>query len=242
MNRKVISSLATWHFAPTRVSAQNLRDEGIRASRVAVTGNTVVDALGLIARTAAKRPLPIRLAESSRLILVTAHRRENFGAPLEHICSALVEIARRRPDIDIVYPVHPNPQVRETVEARLLDRDRIHLLRPLDYFEFLSLFERAHLILTDSGGIQEEAPFFHKPVLVLRQKTERPEGIAAGVARLAGTERSAIVRETLRILDDSRLHARMSRGRNPYGDGRAAERIAAFLQKRYSARRINHTG
>ena len=232
MNRKVISALASWHFAPTRGAARNLKNEGVPSSRIAVTGNTVIDALAMMDKILVDRPLPLRLKPESRLVLVTAHRRESFGRPLDNICSGLIDIARTHPDVEIVYPVHPNPNVRAAVQARLSGRDRIHLIRPLDYFEFLSLLKKAYLVLTDSGGIQEEAPFYHKPVLVLRKRTERPEGLAAGVARLTGTNRASIVREATKILDDPRLHARMSRGRNPYGDGQAARRIAAFLEKR----------
>lgn len=231
MNRKVIGALAAWHFAPTPGAARNLRAEGIAASRIAVTGNTVIDALLVIDKAAAGRPLPIALKKNSRLVLVTAHRRESFGRPLDRVCSALIDIVRAHPDVEIVYPVHPNPNVQTAVKTRLSGRERIHLLRPLDYFSFLPLLKAADLILTDSGGIQEEAPFYHKPVLVLRKKTERPEGVAAGLARLTGTDRAVIVRETARILNDPVLQARMSRGRNPYGDGRAARRIAAFLEK-----------
>jgi len=232
MNRKVVSALASWHFAPTRGAAQNLKNEGVPPSRIAVTGNTVIDALAMMDKILVDRPLPIRRKPESRLVLVTAHRRESFGRPLENICSALIDIARTHPDVEIVYSVHPNPNVRAAVKARLSGRERIHLVRPLDYFEFLPLLKKAHLVLTDSGGIQEEAPFYHKPVLVLRKRTERPEGLAAGVARLTGTNRAPIVREASKILGDPGVHARMSRGRNPYGDGQAARRIAAFLEKR----------
>lgn len=233
MNRKIIGAIASWHFAPTRRAAQNLKAEGVHGSRIAVTGNTVVDALLMMDAASGDRPLPLSLREGSRLILVTAHRRESFGRPLKNICSALAAIARSRPDVEIVFPVHPNPAVRAEVEARLSGRDRIRLIPPLDYLDFLSLLKRAHLVLTDSGGIQEEAPVYGKPVVVLRNRTERPEGIAAGVARLAGTDSKSIIREAGKILGNPRLYARMTRGQNVYGDGRAAQRIAAFLMKRF---------
>jgi len=233
MNRKIIGAIASWHFAPTRRAAQNLKAEGVPRSRIAVTGNTVVDALLMMDDAAGDRPSPLSLTDGLRLILVTAHRRESFGRPLKNICSALAAIARSRPDVEIVFPVHPNPAVRAEVEALLSGRDRIRLISPLDYLDFLSLLKRAHLVLTDSGGIQEEAPVFGKPVVVLRNRTERPEGIAAGVARLAGTDSKSIVREAGKILDDPRLYTRMTHGRNLYGDGRAARRIAVFLMKRF---------
>ncbi len=234
MNRVLADQLSDLCFAPTPRARENLVHEGIAEKRVIVTGNTVVDALLWVA----SRPfdgggLPFDLAEfqgSRRLVLVTAHRRESFGEPLENICRALRQIAAYGAgDLQIVYPVHPNPQVREPV-YRLLDGvPGITLLPPADYLTLVQLMKHSSLILTDSGGIQEEAPSLGVPVLVLREVTERPEAVEAGVARVVGTDAEKIVAESVRLLQDSQAHAAMARAVNPYGDGHAAERIARAL-------------
>lgn len=233
MNRRLVTHLADLHFAPTERAKANLLAEAIRDEAIFVTGNTVVDALLMILeRTKDQdhlRGLPID--PSRKLILVTAHRRESFGVGLANICQALVRIARHAPDVEIVYPVHLNPNVRSTVMRELRGVERVHLIEPLDYVAFVHLMNRAYLILTDSGGIQEEAPSLGKPVLVMRDTTERPEAIEAGTARLVGTEPDAIVHETLRLLRDEDGYARMANVLNPFGDGHAAGRIVDALMK-----------
>jgi UDP-N-acetylglucosamine 2-epimerase (non-hydrolysing) len=239
INRKVTGVMADLHFAPTKASRENLLREGVPEGSIVVTGNTVIDALlsvaerlrgdvALARRMEAEFPF---LDPSKKLILVTGHRRENFGEGFERICHALSEIASLRPSAEILYPVHLNPNVQESVR-RILGtgrRPNIHLIGPVDYLPFVYLMMRSHLILTDSGGIQEEAPSLGKPVLVMREVTERPEAVMAGTARLVGTDREKIVAETLRLLDDREACRAMSVARNPYGDGRAAGRIADFL-------------
>jgi UDP-N-acetylglucosamine 2-epimerase (non-hydrolysing) len=240
INRRVAGVVADLHFAPTQWAKQNLLREGVDEAIIKVTGNTVIDALQFVA----KQPEPEEVTEligrllrrenrpprnDNNIILVTAHRRENFGEPLENICRALLELAKRG-DVEIVYPVHLNPNVQEPVNRLLKNADHITLLPPLDYLPLVHLMKRATLILTDSGGIQEEAPAFGVPTLVLRDVTERPEGIAAGTLKLAGTRTSHIVRETMRLLDDESAYAEMARAANPYGDGRAAERIVEALR------------
>lgn len=230
INRKIISTLAAYHFAPTQAAARNLRTEGIPSSRIFVTGNPVVDALLHIDKKMGRRASSVPIDSGKKLVLVTAHRRESFGKPLERICRALIEIVSLEEDVRIVYPVHPNPGVQESVAAYLSGIDRIHLLKPLDYVDFLALMKKAYLILTDSGGVQEEAPTFRKPVLVLREKTERPEGIRAGIARLVGTDEKRILDEAGKILNDPREYRRMTGRKNPYGDGKAALRIRKIIE------------
>jgi len=231
INRRLISHLADFHFAPTERAKANLLAEGVHAQAIFVTGNTVVDALFMIlARTKGQDLLPsLPLRPGRKLILVTAHRRESFGIGLANICQALERIVQHAPDVEIVYPVHLNPNVRVTVERLLGGVDRVHLIEPLDYVAFVRLMNRAYLILTDSGGIQEEAPSLGRPVLVMRETTERPEAIEAGTARLVGTDPDAIVHETLRLLEDQDAYARMADAPNPFGDGHAAERIVDAL-------------
>jgi UDP-N-acetylglucosamine 2-epimerase (non-hydrolysing) len=236
LNRRLVGSLADLHFAPTPEAAENLGREGVPAGHIHVTGNTVVDAvLAISARTKVEQVLPDRVLDFSRsvkrLALVTAHRRESFGAPFESICLALSDIVNRHPDLGVIYPVHPNPNVRRAVDAHLRNRDRILLLEPVDYLEFVHLMRLATIILTDSGGVQEEAPSLGKPVLVLREKTERPEGLRAGVARLVGTDRQRIVDEASRLLESGEEYAKMVAPENPYGDGHAGARIAAILDQ-----------
>jgi UDP-N-acetylglucosamine 2-epimerase (non-hydrolysing) len=236
INRRLTTVLADYHYAPTAISRQNLLAEGIDSRRILVTGNTGIDAL-LIALDRVRQggviddPFAqgIPDGDGKRLILVTAHRRESFGAPFEAICDALRLIAERNADVTIVYPVHLNPQVRRPVFERLAGCPRIHLLGPLSYLSFVQMMDRAHLILTDSGGIQEEAPALGKPVLVMRNTTERPEAVEAGSARLVGTSTERIASAVQQLLDDVAVYEQMSRARNPFGDGHASERIACHI-------------
>jgi UDP-N-acetylglucosamine 2-epimerase (non-hydrolysing) len=232
MNRVVAGRLAALHFAPTQTAADALRREGVPEADIAVTGNTVIDALLEVAANAPALPLP--LPPGQRVVLLTAHRRENFGAPNERLFAAVNRLIARYPDIEVVYPVHPNPNVKTMAHDRLGRTPRVHLLEPLDYSHLVSVMKVATLVLTDSGGIQEEAPALGKPVLVLRNETERPEAIEAGVARLVGTDEDAIVNETARLLDDPAAYRAMAQAVSPYGDGQAAARIAVLIQKRYA--------
>ncbi|UCC78198.1 MAG: UDP-N-acetylglucosamine 2-epimerase (non-hydrolyzing) [Anaerolineales bacterium] len=232
MNRRVASVVADLHFAPTERARANLLREGVNSERVVVSGNPVIDAL----RWAAELPFQFdagplaHLPLGKPIILVTAHRRENFGPALENICAALLELAGRFGDrVHIVYPVHLNPNVRRTVYGQLDGAANITLLPPLDYLSFVHLMKRSHLVLTDSGGIQEEAPSLGKPVLVLREVTERPEAVEAGAARVIGTNQQNIVHWTERLLQDPVEYSRMAQAVNPYGDGHAAERIVEAL-------------
>jgi len=233
INRRLTSVLADAHFAPTAGARDNLIAEGVPASQIWVTGNTVIDALHdvLAWNRPVSHPILRQAAEQKRrLILVTSHRRESQGTPQENICSALLQLARTFPDLLIVFPVHLSPSVRDTVLPLLREQDRIVLLDPLDYLETIHFIKAAHVILTDSGGIQEEAPEFGKPVLVLRDTTERPEGLAAGSARLVGTDPGRIVSAVSDLLTDASLYAGMCGAANPYGDGRASERIIQALE------------
>jgi UDP-N-acetylglucosamine 2-epimerase len=247
MNRHLVDALATYHFAPTAQAVENLQGENIAAETIMQTGNTVIDALLLTLRRmgddgprrlAAHCPgLAPALQSGRRILLATSHRRENLGAGLVAICEALAELARRFPDVEVVYPVHPNPRVRQTAEAVLAGRDRVHLLAPLEYDLFCYLMSVSHLILTDSGGVQEEAPTLKKPVLVLRDTSERPEAVAAGCTRVVGTRRQAIVEAASLLLTDSREYRHMAAVENPYGDGKAAERIVDFVSTLAPARK-----
>jgi UDP-N-acetylglucosamine 2-epimerase (non-hydrolysing) len=232
LNRVLTGRIAAFHFAATEGAALNLCREGVDPFTVTVTGNTGIDAVLYIKHALETGRLVglsgFRLNASKKLIVVTAHRRESFGDGFEQICIALLRLAQRS-DVEIVYPVHPNPDVRRTVERRLANQPNITLLDPLDYVPFVDLMCRAHFLMTDSGGIQEEAPSLGKPVLVLRDKTERPEAVAAGTARLAGTNADRIVEEAERLLDDRLAYERMARRHSPYGDGHASSKIAAFL-------------
>lgn len=235
MNRRLTTQLATWHYAPTACAADNLRREGIAEERIVVTGNTVVDALQIAVaqlerdRTACALAVPPERLAGRRLVLVTGHRRESFGEGLRNICLALRDLAERHGDTVFVYPVHRNPAVQQPVHELLADRPNVVLTAPLDYLPFVDLMRRAYLILTDSGGVQEEAPSLGVPVLVMRETTERPEAIAAGTAALVGTRREAIVAAASQLLTDVDAHARMRAAQNPFGDGAAAPRIAAHL-------------
>jgi UDP-N-acetylglucosamine 2-epimerase (non-hydrolysing) len=227
LNRQIVSRIARHHFAPTESARRNLLEEGVPADQILVTGNTVIDALLETARMPCQLPEPLAtfLASGRRVILVTAHRRESFGEPFRRICAALRTIARRHPECDLVYPVHLNPNVGRPVREILEGTANIHLVPPLDYLPFVHLMKKSHLILTDSGGIQEEAPSLGKPVLVLRERTERPEAVEAGTVRIVGFDEDRIVAETDRLLGDAASYEAMSRAINPYGDGRASERI-----------------
>lgn len=236
MNRRLTDCIADLLFAPTETARQNLLREGAADGRIVVTGNTVIDALLDAVDMIKKDSAACRRFEQSfpfatgkrRLILVTGHRRENFGPGFERICRALKRLSERG-DIEIVYPVHLNPNVQEPVRRILNGHPRVHLIEPLAYLPFVYLMDRCHLVITDSGGIQEEAPSLGKPVLVMRDVTERPEAVAAGTVRLVGTDTGAIVAEAERLLDDPAAYAAMSRAHNPYGDGRASARIVKEL-------------
>jgi UDP-N-acetylglucosamine 2-epimerase (non-hydrolysing) len=234
--RQMISRIADWHFAPTEIAQQNLLSEGIDPQKIHVTGNTVVEALGMF-RDKLKNSTDFRaklakqfafLNPAKKMILVTMHRRENHGDGVAGICKAL-RILSARDDVQIVLPIHQNPKVRGPVTQALQGCDNIHLLGPQEYIPFVYLMEHSHIILTDSGGVQEEAPSFHKPVLVLRDTTERPEGIAAGVAKLVGTNSDVIVKQATALLD-GKTYAAMSHGKSPYGDGKASARIIDILR------------
>lgn len=238
-NRRLTGTIANLHFAPTKTSEANLLREGVNPQSIMVTGNTVIDALlDVVKRLDLDAGLKAKAAEPSafldpnrRLILVTGHRRESFGGGFERICQALMEVARQHPDVDIVYPVHLNPNVREPVNRLLNDISNIHLIEPLDYLPFVHLMSQAYIILTDSGGIQEEAPSLGKPVLVMRETTERPEAILAGTVKLVGTEVSNLVREVSTLLESDEAYQKMSFSHNPYGDGKAAIRICDALSR-----------
>jgi UDP-N-acetylglucosamine 2-epimerase (non-hydrolysing) len=241
VNRRLLSVVADYHFAPTEWSRSNLIGEGTDPERIWVTGNTVIDALMMIkerqeaesARTALMENFRDRwgigFPDGRKMVLVTGHRRENFGEGFRNICTALKNIAGERPDVDIIYPVHLNPSVQRPVREILSGVPNVHLIEPVEYEQFIFLMNRSYLILTDSGGVQEEAPSLGKSVLGMREVTERPEGVEAGVVRLVGTDREKIVTSVSELLDDGALYRRMAEAVNPYGDGRAASRIADVL-------------
>jgi UDP-N-acetylglucosamine 2-epimerase (non-hydrolysing) len=247
INRKLTTSLADYHFAPTRSSFENLIKEGVDKESVHLTGNTVIDALlmgirqldgyseeqqeALLRTTKLKKGVVDRIVHGdiSKLITVTAHRRESFGDPFEQICLAMKDIIEADKDVEIVYPVHLNPGVREIVFRAMGNVPRIHLIEPLQYEQLIYLMNRSYLILTDSGGIQEEAPSLRKPVLVMREVTERPEGVEAGVSKLVGTDRNRIADTVLELLDSGSSYDKMVTGVNPYGDGKASQRIVDVL-------------
>ena len=236
VNRKIIGSMASLHFAPTDVSAAALIAENVDPARVHITGNTVIDALHWVtARIAADPSLASGLSEiearfaGKRIIGVTSHRRENFGGGLENIAEAVRQIAQR-PDVGIVFPVHPNPNVRAVMNGALAGLENVALIEPLDYPHFAHLISMSHIMLTDSGGVQEEAPALGKPVLVMRETTERPEGVTAGTAKLVGTDAARIVTEIFTLLDDKAAYENMARAHNPFGDGQTARRIVELLR------------
>ncbi len=238
MNRVLTTRLAEVHFAPTVRAMETLLLEGIPQQDVLLTGNTVIDALLATVRPNYQfvTPALTALDPAHRMVLLTTHRRESFGGPLEATCAAVRTLVERFEDLDVVIPVHPNPQVKQVVVRKLCDLQRVHLIEPVDYVEFVNLMARAHIILTDSGGVQEEAPSLGKPVLVLREVTERPEGVEAGTAVIVGTDRDKIVRTASELLTSPEAYARMANAVSPYGDGRASERIADALRERFEAR------
>lgn len=228
-NRQAVGIVSRYNFAPTELSKQNLLNEGKQPESIYVTGNTAIDALKTTVREDYTHP-ELEWAKGSRLILITAHRRENLGEPMQHMFRAIRRVMDEHPDVKAIYPIHMNPQVRQTAAEILGDDDRIHIIEPLDVLDFHNFMARSALILTDSGGIQEEAPSLGKPVLVMRDTTERPEGIAAGTLKLVGTEEETIYREFTRLLCDQAEYERMSKASNPYGDGLACKRIADILE------------
>ncbi|WP_269777022.1 non-hydrolyzing UDP-N-acetylglucosamine 2-epimerase [Motilimonas pumila] len=240
-NRKLTGAIAELHFAPTDTSKQNLLNEGIKQESIATTGNTVIDALFLIkdklekdedlnATLASRFP---ELDATKKLILVTGHRRESFGGGFERICEALVEIATEHPESQVLYPVHLNPNVREPVNRILKGVDNVHLIEPQDYLPFVYLMNQANIILTDSGGIQEEAPSLGKPVLVMRDTTERPEAVEAGTVKLVGTNKATIISEVQSLLTNETQYQAMSKAHNPYGDGKACDRIIEKIKQHF---------
>lgn len=228
-NRQAVSIISQYNFAPTELSKQNLLKEGKDPDSIYVTGNTAIDALKTTVRADYTHP-ELDWAKDSRLIMITAHRRENLGEPMRHMFKAIRRVMDEHPDVKAIYPIHMNPVVREIAQEYLGDDDRIHIIEPLDVLDFHNFLSRSYLILTDSGGIQEEAPSLGKPVLVMRDTTERPEGIAAGTLKLVGTEEETIYNEFSRLLSDKTEYDAMSKASNPYGDGHACERIADILE------------
>ena len=240
-NREAVSLIAQYHFAPTAQAAENLLGEGKDKGKVWITGNTAIDAMKLTVREAYSHP-ELDWAADSRLILITAHRRENLGEPMHHMFRAIRRVMEEHPDVKAIYPIHMNPQVRRTADEVFGDQaadgkeERMHIIEPLDVLDFHNFMKHSYLILTDSGGIQEEAPSLGKPVLVMRDTTERPEGIEAGTLRLVGTDEDTIYEEFSRLLNDRGAYDRMACASNPYGDGHACERIADIWEKGYADR------
>jgi UDP-N-acetylglucosamine 2-epimerase (non-hydrolysing) len=239
MNRVLTSHLAGLHFAATEKAAENLRQEGVTPDSIHVTGNTGIDAVLYVREALAAGKLHGRewaeLDPSKKLIVVTAHRRESFGGGFERICRALAELADR-PDVQVIYPVHPNPNVQDPVQRLLAGHPNVLLIEPLSYVPFVDLMRRAYLLITDSGGIQEEGPSLGKPILVMREKTERPEAVMAGTVKLVGTDQRRIVSEAISLLDDPRVYEEMARVHNPYGDGQASARIAGLIHSFLTAK------
>ena len=229
-NRQAVSIISKFNFAPTELSKQNLLKEGKNPESIYVTGNTAIDALKTTVRADYTHP-ELEWAMGSRLIMITAHRRENLGEPMRHMFKAIRRVMDEHPDVKAIYPIHMNPVVREIADEFLGGDDRIHIIEPLDVLDFHNFLSRSYLILTDSGGIQEEAPSLGKPVLVMRDTTERPEGIAAGTLKLVGTEEEIIYNEFSRLLSEKEEYEAMSKASNPYGDGHACERIADILEE-----------
>ena len=231
MHRRLITSLADVHFAPTALAVESLKASSVNPANIYLTGNTIIDALLSIAQTDynLEKVVDVRPSQGKKVLLVTAHRRESFGMPLRNICQALKTLSEKRKDIHIILPVHKNPIVRETVNSLLANQSGLQLIEPLDYEPFIHLMKLCYLILTDSGGIQEEAPTLGKPVLLLRQTTERPESVMAGTVKFVGTDPDKIVAEVSQLLDDAAAYAAMARKVNPYGDGQAAGRIVKAL-------------
>lgn len=232
-NRQLVSRVTTWHFAPTEQSRQNLLQEHIQAESITVTGNTVVDAVylgrDLIRQQGSQQDQlqkhGLNFSEQARVVLITAHRRENFGQGIQNICNAVEYLTEKYPDVHFVWPVHLNPAVHDVVHARFEQQPHVHLVKPLDYPSLLAVIDRAEFILTDSGGLQEESPSFHKPVLILRETTERPEVVQVGAGILVGTDQQKIIQEAERLLADQAHYQRMANVPNPFGDGQASQRI-----------------
>lgn len=235
-NRRVAGLVADLHFAPTEIARQNLLREDVPNEQIHVVGNTVIDALH--AMLGRKPAMPFAIGEDACVLLLTAHRRESFGEPMRQLFGAVAELVRRYPKVEVIYPVHPNPAVSDLASEMLGSIDRVHLCAPLAYPQLVSVMARCHLVLTDSGGLQEEAPALGKPVLVLRETTERPEAVELGVARLVGTDRSRVVEEVARLLDDPAAYRQMARGVSPYGDGKASARITSILECYFEGRRV----
>lgn len=229
-NRQAVGIIAKYNFAPTELSKNNLIKEGKDPESIFVTGNTAIDALKTTVRADYQHP-ELSWAEGSRLITITAHRRENLGEPMHHMFRAIRRIMDEHPDVKAIYPIHMNPVVRKAASEELGGCDRIHIIDPLEVLDFHNFLARSYLILTDSGGIQEEAPSLGKPVLVMRDTTERPEGIAAGTLKLVGTDEEVIYRNFKELLENKEAYEKMSKASNPYGDGHASERIADILEK-----------
>lgn len=229
-NRRAVGLVAKYHFAPTELAEQNLLREGKDPASIYVTGNTAIDALKTTVRENYRHP-ELSWAKGSRLILITAHRRENLGEPMHRMFRAVRRVTNEHPDVKVIYPIHMNPRVREAAMRELGDCDRIHLIEPLDVVDFHNFLARSFLVLTDSGGIQEEAPSLGKPVLVMRETTERPEGVAAGTLKLVGTDEQVIYESFKRLLEDKTVYEAMAKASNPYGDGFASERIADILER-----------
>lgn len=228
-NRQAVGIISTYNFAPTELSKDNLLREGKKSETIFVTGNTAIDALKTTVRSDYSHP-ELEWAKGNRLIMITAHRRENLGEPMKHMFRAIRRVMDEHPDVKAIYPIHMNPRVREIANSVLGDDDRIHIIEPLDVLDFHNFLSRSYLILTDSGGIQEEAPSLGKPVLVMRDTTERPEGIAAGTLKLVGTEEQTIYQHFTELLDNEAAYQAMAHAANPYGDGHACERIADILE------------
>ena len=227
-NRQAVGIISRYHFAPTQMAMQNLTNEGKKADTIYVTGNTAIDALQTTVRKDYSHP-HLEWAKNSRLIMITAHRRENLGEPMRNMFRAIRRVMDEHPDVKAIYPIHMNPVVRQTADEILSGTDRIRIIEPLDVIDFHNFLSRCYLVLTDSGGIQEEAPSLGKPVLVMRDTTERPEGIAAGTLKLVGTSEEVIYQNFKQLLEDETEYARMSGASNPYGDGKASKRIADIL-------------
>ena len=228
-NRQAVGILAAYNFAPTEMSKENLIHEGKKPESIYVTGNTAIDALKTTVKEDYNHP-ELEWAQGSRLIMITAHRRENLGSPMEHMFRAIKRVCDENSDVKAIYPIHMNPVVRETADNILGNDDRIHIIEPLDVLDFHNFLSRSYMILTDSGGIQEEAPSLGKPVLVMRDTTERPEGIKAGTLKLVGTDEETIYQNFKLLLEDDEEYQKMSHASNPYGDGHACERIAEILE------------
>ena len=233
-NRQAVGIISQFNFAPTEMSKENLLREGKKPSSIYVTGNTAIDALRTTVRESYTHP-ELDWAKDSRLIMITAHRRENLGEPMKNMFRAIRRVMDEHPDVKAIYPIHMNPVVRETANSILGDDDRIHIIEPLDVLDFHNFLSRSYLILTDSGGIQEEAPSLGKPVLVMRDTTERPEGIAAGTLKLVGTEENVIYKNFTELLDNEESYHAMAHAANPYGDGHACERIVNILERHCNA-------